>query len=131
MTVELPVTMSEPILSEEGFGVGFRIFHPPGVACVFPADTHQCSCGKINVEAPEAADVTPVSSAEPASTVFSGYKRSTRTTGQLIAALSAVLYAFPNERLGQLLDNLAGPTEPRNIYDEEWIGRLTERLEEG
>lgn len=46
---ELPVTLSEPILNEQGFYVGFAISHPPGVDCVFPPTTNQCSCGKMDL----------------------------------------------------------------------------------
>jgi hypothetical protein len=45
----LPEVYPEPIYNDQGFGVGFRVVHPPGVECVFPPDTHQCSCGKIDV----------------------------------------------------------------------------------
>lgn len=43
---ELPVTIAEPIYDSNGFSVGFRIVHPPGVECVFHPDTKQCPCGK-------------------------------------------------------------------------------------
>jgi hypothetical protein len=43
----LPVTISEPIYNEDGFGVGFRVVHPPGVECVFPLPSRQCSCGRL------------------------------------------------------------------------------------
>lgn len=49
VTVERPITLTEPILNDEGFYVGFRVVHPPGVECVFPSDTNQCSCGKMNI----------------------------------------------------------------------------------
>lgn len=45
----LPVTMSEPVMNEEGFYVGFQVVHPAGVKCVFPPDTKQCSCGKMDL----------------------------------------------------------------------------------
>lgn len=45
----LPVTYPEPVFNEDGFGVGFRIVHPPGVECVFPPNTKQCSCGRMEV----------------------------------------------------------------------------------
>lgn len=56
----LPVTLSEPVLNEDGFYVGFRVVHPPGVECVFPLDTKQCSCGKMDI-----GIVTDESSTEP------------------------------------------------------------------
>lgn len=46
---DLPVTIAEPIYNDQGFGVGFRIIHPQGVECVFPLDTRQCSCGRMDV----------------------------------------------------------------------------------
>lgn len=46
---EPPVTISEPIRNDQGFYVGFRIVHPPGVECVFPPNTKQCSCGKMDL----------------------------------------------------------------------------------
>jgi hypothetical protein len=46
-TYELPVTIPVPIYNEDGFGVGFDLVHPPDVECVFPPNTKQCSCGKM------------------------------------------------------------------------------------
>lgn len=57
--VELPVTIAEPVFNEQGFSVGFRIVHPPGVECVFPPGTKQCSCGKMDLGVVKASD--PVS----------------------------------------------------------------------
>lgn len=48
-THPLPVTLTEPISSEDGFMTGWRIVHPPGVECVFPSDTKQCSCGRMKL----------------------------------------------------------------------------------
>lgn len=48
--VELPPVLSEPVYNEEGFGVGFRISHPPGVECVFPFPTGRCSCGRTDTD---------------------------------------------------------------------------------
>lgn len=44
---EPPVTISEPVQNDQGFFVGFRIFHPEGVECAYSPNTHQCSCGKM------------------------------------------------------------------------------------
>lgn len=45
----LPITMSAPIYNEDGFAVGWSVVHPPGVECVFPLPTKQCSCGKMEL----------------------------------------------------------------------------------
>lgn len=57
----LPIAYPEPVFNEDGFGAGFRVVHPPGVECVFPPNTKQCSCGKMDL------GVTPPLS-DPAST---------------------------------------------------------------
>lgn len=46
---ERPVTISEPIYNDQGFGVGFRLSHPEGVECGFHPESHQCSCGRLDV----------------------------------------------------------------------------------
>lgn len=57
MAEELPVTMAEPVYNDQGFAVGFRVMHPPGVECVFDQRTHKCSCGRPEpVEKVEDAD---------------------------------------------------------------------------
>lgn len=43
------VTLAEPIYNEQGFSVGFRVTHPPGVSCVFDPATSRCSCGKLDL----------------------------------------------------------------------------------
>lgn len=45
----LPVTYTEPVMNDDGFYVGFQVVHPPGVECVFPPNTKQCSCGKMDL----------------------------------------------------------------------------------
>lgn len=44
-----PITLTEPVYNTDGFGVGFRVVHPPGVECEFPPDTKRCSCGKMDL----------------------------------------------------------------------------------
>lgn len=46
----LPVTIAEPVFNEQGFSAGFKLIHPPGVDCVFPPDTKQCSCGRTEAQ---------------------------------------------------------------------------------
>lgn len=57
-TLELPVTMAAPVYNDQGFSVGFRITHPPGVECVFPLPSNQCSCGKTLAEVIESDDAS-------------------------------------------------------------------------
>lgn len=44
----LPATIPEPIYNKDGFGVGFRVVHPPGVECVYPLPTKRCTCGRLD-----------------------------------------------------------------------------------
>ncbi len=61
-----------------------------------------------------------------------GYTRDEYTTALLIEGLRAALHTNPNQRLGQLLANLArypdgSQRDLWNVYDEEWIELLAAR----
>lgn len=47
-SVELPPMITEITYDDRGFANGFRPVHPEGVECVFPPDTKQCSCGRLD-----------------------------------------------------------------------------------
>lgn len=66
---------------------------------------------------------------------WKGYTRDPEMTEKVIAALRDAIYANPEMRIGQLLDNALGPTigfnsDLFNVYDEtllESLRRFTER----
>ena len=65
-----------------------------------------------------------MSTVPPATPFWHGYKRPPQMTADLIAALSAVLYAHPEQRLGQIITNVAHQDDPFTVYDENLLARL-------
>jgi len=53
-----------------------------------------------------------------------GYRRDEGMTHQLGSALVGALLANPNQRLGQLLTNLARGADLWNVHDEDWLELL-------
>lgn len=67
----------------------------------------------------------------PATPFWEGYKRPPQMTADLIAALSEVLYARPEQRVGQLLANLTSDGDLFTIYDEGLLAALRELTDIG
>jgi hypothetical protein len=70
----------------------------------------------------------------PATQFWDGYTRSPEVAEQLIAAIRDALYAFPTQRLGQIIDNALGIRLEEHdlfqVYDEATISNLRVYIEE-
>lgn len=44
-----PATLATPIYNEDGFSVGFKVVHPPGVECAFHPEAKRCTCGRMDI----------------------------------------------------------------------------------
>ena len=65
----------------------------------------------------------------PATPFWQGYKRPPQMTADLIATLSELLYAHPEQRFGQVIDNACHRADLFNIYDENLLARLRDALD--